>query len=308
MNRRQMMWGSTSALLLAACAGNERAKTELSDRVSLARRPGQPEVGIQTYTIRDAMDADTPAALRMLKEVGYDFVENYPGDYESIALDDYIAMLRDAGLPVVASHFSFETLNDTPERAAEIIDAMGARYANLAYTPEEYRTTAGYTELAGRFNSIGEVMRANGSRFAYHNHHYEFWKTDGPRAGLDIYLEDTDPDLVDFELDLFWATLGRRDVPELFRAHPGRFKLCHVKDMDQTRMDEFGEGDEDFGAIHEALMVDVGEGDLPFERWLGMSDVSGIEYMVVEHDAPSKPLRDAVTTSLATIRSYNLSV
>ena len=307
MNRRQMMWGSTSALLLAACAGSERAKSEMSDRVRLARRPGQPEVGIQTYTIRDAMAEDTPAALQMLKEVGYDFVENYPGDYENIALGDYIAMLDDAGLPVVASHFGFEVLDETPERAAEILDAMGGRYANLAYTPEEYRTTAGYTELADRFNAIGEVMRANGSRFAYHNHHYEFWSTDGPRAGLDIYLEDTDPELVDFELDLFWAALGRRDVPALFRAHSGRFKLAHVKDMDQTRMSEFREGNEDFGAIHEALMVDVGEGDLPLERWLGMRDISGIEHIVVEHDAPSKPLRDAVATSLAAIRSYNLS-
>ena len=307
MNRRQMMWGSTSALLLAACSGNERAKAEMSERVSLARRPGQPEVGIQTYTIRDAMDEDTPGALRMLKEVGYDFVENYEEDYKRLPMADYVAALQDAGLSVAASHFGFETITETPELAAERLNAMGGEYAILSYTPEEYRTTAGYSELARRFNGIGDVMLANGVRYGYHNHHYEFWRTDGPRTGMDIYLEDTDPSKVWFELDMFWTTLGRRDVAEVFRAHPGRFKLCHIKDMDRTRIAEFPEGNEDFGAIHEALMVDVGEGDLPFETWLRMGDISGMEYLVVEHDAPTGTLRDAVTTSLATIRSYNLS-
>ena len=309
IDRRQMMWGSTSALLLAACAGDTDAKQAMTDAVSYKRQAGQPRVGIQTYTIRDAMTADTGAALQMLKDVGYDFVETNDRDFTRVSMDELVAALRAADMPVAATHVGYEAFRDTPQMIADQANALGAEYAILSWTPDEFRTTDGYKQMAQRFNAVGDVMLANDLRFAYHNHHFEFWPIDGPRNGMEIYLEETDPSKVWFELDLFWTALGRQDVAEFFRRYPGRFKLCHIKDMDTAMLDSFdrdGPNALDFDEIHKGLMVNVGEGDLPFETWLKMSDVSGMEYLITEHDAPPAPVRDSVALSLKTVRGYDL--
>jgi len=300
------MGGTASALLLAACAGSEEAKKTMSDSVSFKRKAGQPEVGIQTYTIRDAMEVDTVAALRMLKEVGYDFIEANDRDFTRISMGEFKAAVDEVGLKVPATHIGFETITKKPADAIKSAKALGCKYAILSWTPEAYRTTEGYMEMANRFNEVGEMMLKEDVRFAYHNHHFEFWDIDGPRNGMEIYLEETDPENVWFELDLFWTALGRNDPPALFKKHPGRFKLCHIKDMNTSALADFQEENLDFGTIHKGLMVNVGEGDLPFEKWLQMSDVSGVEYLITEHDAPPEPLRASVAQSLKTVRGYNL--
>ena len=306
-SRRQAIWGSTSFLLLAACSGDRRARQAMADQVSFKRRAGQPEVGIQTYTIREAMEEDTAAALRMLKEVGYDFVETNDRDFTRVSMDELVGALRAAELPVAATHIGYETFRDAPQEAADQANTLGAKYAILSWTPEEVRSTAGYAEMAARFDAVGDLMARNDLRFAYHNHHFEFWEIDGPRNGMEVYLEETDPSKVWFELDLFWATLGGQDVAEFFERYPGRFKLCHIKDMRSANMTEEAANGLDFDAIHKDLMVNVGEGDLPFERWLQMSDVSGMEYLITEHDAPPAPLRASVAKSLETVRGYDLA-
>ena len=309
LTRRDALWGGASAVLLAACSGDTTAKQDMADAVSFKRRAGQPEVGIQTYTIRDAMTEDTGAALRMLKEVGYDFVETNDRDFTRVSMAELVSALKEADLPVAATHVGYETFRDNPQMIADQANQLGAKYAILSWTPDEFRSTDGYTHMAQKFDAVGDVMLANDLRFAYHNHHFEFWPIDGPRNGMEIYLEETDPSKVWFELDLFWSALGRQDVPALFRAHPGRFKLCHIKDMDTAMLDSFdreGPNALDFDEIHKGLMVNVGEGDLPFETCLRMSDVSGMEYLITEHDAPPAPLRDSVATSLKTVRGYNL--
>ena len=309
ISRRQILWGSTSAMLLAACQGNEMAKQAMTDQVSYKRKAGQPAVGIQTYTIRDAMTEDTGAALQMLRDVGYDFVETNDRDFTRVSMDELVSALKAADLPVAATHIGYETFRDTPQVAADQAKQLGAEYCILSWTPDEFRSTEGYKQMAAKFNEVGELMLANDLRWAYHNHHFEFWDIDGPRNGMEIYLEETDPDKVWFELDLFWTHLGRQDVAEFFRRYPGRFKLCHIKDMDTAMLDSFdkdGPNALDFDEIHKGLMVNVGDGDLPFEEWLRMSDVSGMEYLITEHDAPPAPLRDSVADMLRTVRSYEL--
>lgn len=308
LTRRTMLGATTSALLLAACSGDQAAKDAMADAVSYKRKAGQPKVGIQTYTIRDAMEADTQAALQMLKDVGYDFLETNERDYSRIPLADLKVAIDAVGLPVVSTHIGFEAVKRDGDLQSGIDAAktLGAKYAVLSWTPEQYRSTAGYAEMAARFNEVGEAMLAEGLRFAYHNHHFEFWEIDGPRNGMEIYLEETDPAKVWFELDMFWTALGKADVAEVFRAHPGRFKLCHIKDMNTAGLVNYKQGDLDFDSIHKGLMVNVGEGDLDFESWLQMGDVSGMEYLITEHDAPPAPLRDSVAMSLKTVRGYDL--
>jgi len=90
--------------------------------------------------------------------------------------------------------------------------------------------------------------------------------------------------VVDFELDLFWTYLEVQDIPALFKKYPGRFKLCHVKDLkgDVSKW----KNNLDFDSIKAAVMVNVGEGEIPFADYFALNDVSGLEHFILEHDSP----------------------
>ena len=126
IDRRTMMGGTASALLLAACGGSQEAKDTMAQAVSYKRQAGQPRVGIQTYTIRKAMEEDTQAALQMLKDVGYDFVETNDRDFTRISMDQLVDALQAVDLPVASTHIGFETFRDDPQTAAEQGKRLGA--------------------------------------------------------------------------------------------------------------------------------------------------------------------------------------
>ena len=87
---------------------------------------------------------------------------------------------------------------------------------------------------------------------AYHNHNFEFEAVNGTKRGLDILLNNTDPSLVHFEMDLYWVVRGGGDPIALFQQHPGRFVMWHIKDMDKktsTLNTEIGTGTIDFVKI-----------------------------------------------------------
>jgi sugar phosphate isomerase/epimerase len=86
-------------------------------------------------------------------------------------------------------------------------------------------------------------------------------------------LNETDPGHVDFEIDLYWIIKGGCDPLDYFETHPGRFTLCHVKDM--------AEGGD---------MADVGSGRIDFAAIFAQRRQAGLQYFFVEHDNPPDPL------------------
>ena len=100
------------------------------------------------------------------------------------------------------------------------------------------------------FSKSGEACKKAGVQFAYHNHTTEFDQVEGHRP-FDYILANTDKDLVKMELDLAWATKANQDPVELFKQHPGRFPLWHVKDRDKNKKNtaEVGSGIVDFKRI-----------------------------------------------------------
>jgi len=161
---------------------------------------------------------------------------------------------------------------------------VGHRYLVApAIPPAERATLDAYQSLADRFNRLGERAKAAGLTFGYHNHDFEFAPLDG-RIPYDILVEETDPALVVFELDLFWATKAGREPRAYFRDHPGRFHLVHVKDM-------AGDG----------AMVDVGAGTIDFASLFALAGQAGIRHFIVEHDSPGAPF-DSIAASYRYLR------
>ena len=129
------------------------------------------------------------------------------------------------------------------------------------------------------FSKSGEACKKAGVQFAYHNHTSEFDEVEGHRP-FDYILSNTDKNLVKMELDLAWATKAKQDPVALFKMHPGRFPLWHVKDLDKATQNP----------------AEVGTGIVDFKRIFDNSKESGLKYYFVEQDGAPQPLQN-VTNS-----------
>ena len=90
-------------------------------------------------------------------------------------------------------------------------------------------TLEGLKTYCDYFNAIGKKCAENGIKYGYHNHSHEFNKIED-KVIYDFMLENTDPNYVFFEMDVYWACMGRAYPVEYFRKYPGRFTMLHIKD------------------------------------------------------------------------------
>jgi sugar phosphate isomerase/epimerase len=230
-------------------------------------------IGIQLYTVRSLMGDDVEGTLAALAGIGYREVE-FAGLHGRSA-SEMRALLDDLGVRAVSSHHSLQEVTESLPRLLEDASTLGQTYLVVPYLDAGDRTADGYRRAADAFNAAGAMARAAGIRFGYHNHDFEFAPLDGT-TGFDLLLERTDPQLVTFELDVYWMVNGGRDPLAYFEAHPGRFELLHLKDR-----------------TADGRMVDVGAGAIDFAAVLERGERSGVEHGFVEHDQPPDPLASA---------------
>lgn len=239
-------------------------------------------VGLQLYTIRDAMDEDVPGSLKKVSDIGYKYVElaSYSdGKFYGYAPAEFKRMVEDLGMEVLSSHTQVEAAGITLDNAKKMADAhaeLGVKYCVQPWIEEQDRNIETYRRMVADWNQVGRIMKEAGIQFGYHNHNFEFVNIDGIVPYYDIFLKDLDPDLVTMEIDLFWATKAGQDPVEMFNRYPGRFKLFHMKDM-YTREEPFFE-------VMKEDIAPVGEGVIDFRRILEAKEVAGMEHMFVEDD------------------------
>jgi sugar phosphate isomerase/epimerase len=210
--------------------------------------------GIQLYTLRDDMPGDPDGVLRQLAGFGYKQIESFEGPmgmFWGKTPSAFRSYINDLGMDLVASHCSIE---EGFEQKAVDAAVAGMQYL-ICPVIWQQPTMDDYLRFADRFNECGEICRMNGLKFAYHNHNYSFTAVDGVFP-QDLLMQNTDPLLVDFELDMFWVVAAGQDVETWLRKYPGRFPLSHVKDriaespgMSMTATTTLGKGIIDYPKI-----------------------------------------------------------
>jgi sugar phosphate isomerase/epimerase len=229
------------------------------------------KIGLQLYTVRDLMEKDVPQTLEQVAKVGYDEVE-FAGYFDQTP-QQIRALLDKVGLAAPAAHVQLTDLTQHAERTFDAAEVIGHRYIIMPWIePEDRGSLDTYRRVAETLNRAGEQAKDRGLRIAYHNHDWEFAQIDRVRP-YDLLLTETEPDLVWFEMDFYWITRGGGNPLAYFKAHPGRFHLCHMKDMDRR-----GE------------MADVGSGRIDFRKILQQRKAAGLQHFFVEHDHPADKL------------------
>ncbi len=234
------------------------------------------KVGVQLYTVRDAMAADFDGTLAKVAQIGYKEVE-FAGYYNHDA-KAVRALLDKLGLAAPSTHVGFDVLGEPWQKVLDDSKVIGHQYVVVPSIPDDLRKTLdGYRRAAEQFNKAGEAAQKAGIQFGYHNHNAEFQLVEG-RPPYDVLLEATDPKLVQFEMDLYWIIFGGADPLKYFARWPGRFPLVHVKDMT---------------AQH--TMTDVGSGVINWKQLFAHHE-AGIRHYIVEHDEPASPF-DSIKAS-----------
>ena len=260
-------------------------------------------IGLQLYTVRNAMEADPVAALAKVAQIGYNSVEGatYTGTQKFYGMDAaaFAKQLKQNGLIMPSSHYRLgeEKTNgaDTQgtilhnwDKAIDDAAAVGIKYMVCAYLSNPERGNLDkYKKLADSFNIAAEKCKKAGIQFAYHNHDFEFVQQDG-KYPYEILLNNTDKNLVKMEMDIYWMIKAKQDPIALFNQHPGRFPLWHVKDMAKTPNQTFTE---------------VGNGSIDFKKIFVQAKKSGLDYYFVEQDStPGNPY-DSITQSINYIKN-----
>ena len=235
--------------------------------------------GLALYTVRDAM-ADNPiSTLKAVSEAGYSYFEaaSYnDGKFYNMEPNDFKAMIQEFGFTPISTHQGGLTMDNADKMIADV-KAAGFKYFVIPSPPMNLfmsDTKVRDMHIAGdleRFvtllNTIGEKCNKAGLQLLYHNHDFEFKKALNGEVVYDYVLEHTNPNLVNFEMDLYWVTKAGADPVAYFEKYPGRFKIWHVKDMDD-----------------QGRFAPVGKGHIDFVKILSNKELSGMDYYLVEQD------------------------
>ncbi|MFN4145929.1 MAG: sugar phosphate isomerase/epimerase family protein [Runella sp.] len=271
------------------------------------------KVGIQLFSIPKMLSEDFVGGIKMLAQMGYKEVEffgpfpfsdqNAQKNWEAAgkmlgfsgsgffgrSAREARKILDDYGLSSPATHTDLATLENNMSQLGEAAQIMGWKYVTLPAIPDDRRQTLDdYKRMADTFNKIGENAQKHGLRLGYHNHGYGIKPVNG-QIPLQIILDNTDPKLVFFEMDIFWTTAGGADPVDYLTQYAGRYKMLHLKDMKEKK--EFsGDG----GSMQQwmplfPLMASAGDGALDLVNILKKAKKTGVEHFFVEQDMVADP-------------------
>lgn len=257
------------------------------------------EVAIQLYSVRDLLnkvdnkngkcDAAYTSLLKRLAKMGYTGVEaaNYNnGKFYDRTPQQFKNDVESAGMKVLSSHctraLSKEELASgdcSPslrwwDQCIADHKAAGMRYIVAPWmdVPKTLKDLATYCAY---YNEIGKRCKQQGLQFGYHNHAHEFQKVEG-KVMYDYMLENTDPEHVFFQMDVYWVVRGQSCPVDYFNKYPGRFKVFHIKDH------------REIGA----------SGMVGYDAIFKNAKTAGLQHIVAEIENYSMPVEKSVEVSL----------
>lgn len=210
------------------------------------------EVCIQLYSLRTILDGvnkdgkvseSYTKLLKDLADMGYTSVEtaNYDnGKFYGRTPQQFKEDCEKAGLKVLSAHTN-RGLSDQELASGDFTEAMkwwkqciaDHKAAGMEYIVCPWmgvpKTMKDLITQCKYLNEIGKLCKQSGIKFGYHNHSHEFQKVEG-KTMYDVMLENTDPEYVFFEMDVFWTVWGQNSPVNYFKKYPGRFKMFHIKD------------------------------------------------------------------------------
>jgi sugar phosphate isomerase/epimerase len=246
------------------------------------------EIGIQLYTLRNQLKADTIGTIKAVAQAGYKQVEPY--GFPDAGL--MIQASKDNGMAVNSSHFAWESVTDPSKKGtipfAKILDEarkVGLTHLVVPYLHEHNRQNLDdYKRLAENCNRAAQLSKQAGVQLSYHNHAFEFQPQEGGKIGYDILIKEFSPEMK-FEMDVFWVVVGGADPVKLIEKLKGRVSQLHLKDVKK------GMALPNFGSIPKDAFKELGNGSINMEPIINAAEKGGVAHCHVEQDQSPNPIK-----------------
>ena len=250
------------------------------------------KIGLQLYSVQNAMELKTEETLAQIAKIGYNdlessayteglFYRKKPAAFRKMLISEGLTM--SSGHIKLGSDYDKEkgTMYNEWERAIADAMAVGQSYLVLGWVPPEYRRNINdYKRLAHQLNICGELCQKYGVKMVYHNHDFEFQVSE-TLVPYDILLRYTETDLVAFELDLYWATKGGVNPIKIIEKNLNRFPLLTLKDMDKTP---------------ERNAEVLGKGSVDFTTILSYQKQAGVKRLFIEQEPTTDSMKNIETS------------
>jgi len=246
-------------------------------------------IGLQLYTLRNQLSEDLPGTIQAVADAGYQQVE----PMKLVGGEDVFQVARDKGLKVTSSMIDWQTLVNPDAQGvpsmSETLEAAAKeklRFLVIPYVGKGFRESADQLKrIAQRANRAGEACRKADIQLCYHHHSFEFAPLGDGKTGWDVYVSEFDPELVKFEIDVFWATIGGRDPAKTIRELKGRVAQLHLKDLKKGIPTTYDEGKVPADAFQE-----LGDGIIDWRAVLAAAEYAGVVQCHVEQDQSPDPI------------------
>lgn len=227
--------------------------------------------GLQLWSIREDLAKDPQGVLKQVASFGYTQIESFEGGkgmFWGMQPADFKKLMDDLGMKIISSHCNID--KDFEKKAADA-GSIGMKYLICPWKGPQ-KSIDDFKRFADDFNAKGEICKKNGLRFAYHNHGYSFMTLDG-KIPQEVMMDGTNPDTVDFELDMYWVVTGGADINTWLTKYKNRFKLGHVKDR-KAGVDK---------TVADASCI-LGTGSIDYKAVVPFAKKNGMEYFIVEQE------------------------
>jgi sugar phosphate isomerase/epimerase len=199
--------------------------------------------------------------------------------YYNRSAAEFRDLLKANALTAPSGHIAIELIETNPTKTFDDARTVGHEWITVPSLPRGQRQTADdWKRVAAQFNSAAKKAKDAGFRFAFHNHN-DIIRSQNGILPIDILMSETDPSLVFYQMDIYWAVSGGADPLELVKRFPGRFRMFHIKDGNPPYTDP--------------SQTDVGKGSIDFSKILS---TKGIEHWFVESDSAKDPIAFAANS------------
>ncbi|MES2061902.1 MAG: sugar phosphate isomerase/epimerase [Bacteroidota bacterium] len=236
------------------------------------------QYGLQLFAFREQLAKEVNSIIPKIARAGYKQVEPFgyskANGFWGLTASEFKKLLDDNGLTAPSGHYSLDSFlssGDTAQidEAIEAAKILGQKYIVLPYLTEQYRNSLDAMHaVVNKINIAADKIQQAGLKMAYHNHDFEFKNIEGQRL-FDLLLNNTNTEQLDFEMDIYWTIRSGEDPLKWLKAHPNRFKLIHIKDMEKA---------------DPALNTEIGSGTIDYKTILKKARSAGVKYYIVEQE------------------------
>ena len=269
-----------AVLLLISCCTKTTTETTTPKK----------DISLQLYSLRADISTDYEGTLKKVGEMGFTSIEaaSYDGEgkFYGKTPEEFKADLENVGLYALSSHTN-KSLSENELKTKDLSESLawwdiciaahkaaGMKYIVAPSMPVP-KTLADLQTYCEYYDIVGQKCKDSELSFGYHNHSFEFTEIEG-QIMYDYMIEHTNPDLVFFQMDVYWVVMGQRSPVEYFQKYSGRYKHLHVKDKK-----ELGQS-----------------GMVGFDAIFKNTDVAGVKELIIEVESYNYAPEESVKLSL----------